>query len=309
MQYIINESHDGFCDLIDNISTQKQYDMIYVSIGGKMNESDILFSYPHSINKKFPVNSDCQIIPNFIRNRKLSTLVVLIDSFKPTKNSNGTKSHLNPSGSLTGEDLKWDILNPHRFKDELMYKNYQLIQQILQQQETPNMDVLIYDKMCSISDLTEIIEKIVEVCITLNIDETKVMICNYIKFAHPTPSEYEFEKQLPNHIYSVLTKTQNIKYVTCFYQWFGQHIFLYNIVYNYHKYNSYMYMNYDCLNLLFEHALINDHLKETNIFTIMLTLDMQTEKKLRLFLKNSVDIKSYVEMYYNKISFNLGRFL
>lgn len=274
MQYIINESHDGFCDLIDNISTQKQYDMIYVSIGGKMNESDILFSYPHSINKKFPVNSDCQIIPNFIRNRKLSTLVVLIDSFK----------------------------------DELMYKNYQLIQQILQQ-ETPNMDVLIYDKMCSISDLTEIIEKIVEVCITLNIDETKVMICNYIKFAHPTPSEYEFEKQLPNHIYSVLTKTQNIKYVTCFYQWFGQHIFLYNIVYNYHKYNSYMYMNYDCLNLLFEHALINDHLKETNIFTIMLTLDMQTEKKLRLFLKNSVDIKSYVEMYYNKISFNLGRFL
>lgn len=275
MQYIINESHDGFCDLIDNISTQKQYDMIYVSIGGKMNEPDILFSYPHSINKKFPVNSDCQIIPNFIRNRKLSTLVVLIDSFK----------------------------------DELMYKNYQLIQQILQQQETPNMDVLIYDKMCSISDLTEIIEKIVEVCITLNIDETKVMICNYIKFAHPTPSEYEFEKQLPNHIYSVLTKTQNIKYVTCFYQWFGQHIFLYNIVYNYHKYNSYMYMNYDCLNLLFEHALINDHLKETNIFTIMLTLDMQTEKKLRLFLKNSVDIKSYVEMYYNKISFNLGRFL
>ena len=275
MQYIINESHDGFCDLIDNISTQKQYDMIYVSIGGKMNEPDILFSYPHSINNKFPVNSDCQIIPNFIRNRKLSTLVVLIDSFK----------------------------------DELMYKNYQLIQQILQQQETPNMDVLIYDKMCSISGLTEIIEKIVEVCITLNIDETKVMICNYIKFAHPTPSEYEFEKQLPNHIYSVLTKTQNIKYVTCFYQWFGQHIFLYNIVYNYHKYNSYMYMNYDCLNLIFEHALINDHLKETNIFTIMLTLDMQTEKKLRLFLKNSVDIKSYVEMYYNKISFNLGRFL
>lgn len=41
----------------------------------------------------------------------------------------------------------------------------------------------------------------------------------------------------------------------------------------------------------------------------MLPLDMQTEKKLRLFLKNSVDIKSYVEMYYNKISFNLGRFL
>ena len=262
----------------------------------------------------------------------------VIKLFKPTKNSNGTPSHLNPSGSLTGEDLKCPILNqkevqgealnlfgsmtkkveienfnllrlnPHRFKDELMYKNYQLIQQILQQ-ETPNMDVLIYDKMCSISDLTEIIEKIVEVCITLNIDETKVMICNYIKFAHPTPSEYEFEKQLPNHIYSVLTKTQNIKYVTCFYQWFGQHIFLYNIVYNYHKYNSYMYMNYNCLNLIFEHALINDHLKETNIFTIMLTLDMQTEKKLRLFLKNSVDIKSYVEMYYNKISFNLGRFL
>ena len=25
--------------------------------------------------------------------------------FKPTKNSNGTKSHFNPSGSLTGEDL------------------------------------------------------------------------------------------------------------------------------------------------------------------------------------------------------------
>ena len=36
-------------------------------------------------------------------------------NIKPTKNSNGTLSHFNPSGSLTGEDLKWDILNLHRF--------------------------------------------------------------------------------------------------------------------------------------------------------------------------------------------------
>ena len=36
-------------------------------------------------------------------------------NFKPTKNSNGTPSHLNPSGSLTGKDLKWDILNLYRF--------------------------------------------------------------------------------------------------------------------------------------------------------------------------------------------------
>ena len=39
-----------------------------------------------------------------------------LHQFKPTKDSNGTLSHFNPSGSLTGEDLKCPILNLHQFK-------------------------------------------------------------------------------------------------------------------------------------------------------------------------------------------------
>ena len=38
-------------------------------------------------------------------------------NIKPTKNSNGTLSHFNPSGSLTGYDLKWDISNHNQFND------------------------------------------------------------------------------------------------------------------------------------------------------------------------------------------------
>ena len=55
-----------------------------------------------------------------IRREAMDIFGTYYQDFKPTKNSNGTKSHLNPSGSLTSEDLKWDILNQKEVQGEAL---------------------------------------------------------------------------------------------------------------------------------------------------------------------------------------------
>lgn len=58
----------------------RQYDRVYVSIGGKINQKEQYFNYPDAVkNKVYSSNAGFQMIPAFLRNSAEATLVIVVD--------------------------------------------------------------------------------------------------------------------------------------------------------------------------------------------------------------------------------------
>jgi len=234
------------------------YDKIYISFGSKLTDAFITFDYPTKIrNSKICSNSIEQMMPVFIKTCNFDTriLSVVIDNFE----------------------------NEHNINKNLV---------LLEPEQKPNIDIVIFDKFCSQPFLTELIKYFVKLFILFDLNQKNVMICNYINYNDKTKNEIDLysQKMIPETIQKVLDNQEFEKYTYCFYQWFGYKFYFYNFIYNYKIFGLIMSINDNYLNDLemLVKELIGDDVNNNEKNKKMLV----TEPKMLLIMENIYDITS-----------------
>jgi hypothetical protein len=184
-------------NLLDTLK-DRQYDFIYLSIGGKMNEPCVTFQKP----KKYVLssNSQYQLIPEFLKERHddLKALILVIDNFNNDESYETNKRYLS------------------------IYENF---------------DCIMVNKFFDLPYIKEFIRILLQFDSHINIDSTNFMITNYIRYMNnPNEAEAKLEFGIPDTIQECLNTFVDIRYRKCLFQWFGYNIFLYNMICNYSFY-------------------------------------------------------------------------
>ena len=212
------------------------YNMVYVSIGGKIIEPHVYFNSP---NKKANTNAKNQIIPTFLRYRSEEQfiLIIAIDDFR-------SEQQLRMNETIINERV-----------DE-------------------NMDVLIINNYCTKPFLAEFVSILSMKLLIHNIHETNFMICNFVKFLNnPNAVESMAESMIPTTIQHILDRPEYFKYSYCFYEWFGYRYYLYNFIYNYKKCLTTFTANSYINELeMFMKSQYNDNMKSTAVVQNINTL-------------------------------------
>jgi hypothetical protein len=208
-----------FTTFIDNLWNIDKYYQVYISIGGKWNQSKITFTNPHnSLPIHFPSNACHQMIPRFMQN---------LNSTHPDK-ENSIRSHI-----LV---IVLDQFN----SEETIQKNSEIISRSFSYSEVL-YDVVLLNSRISIQknklSIEPIMEKIVGLAQKYSIPAKNFMICNYVMFLHPNEPEYKLEENIPMYIQRFLGKDLG-PYSDRFYQWYGPHFHLHQLVYQYSEYFS-----------------------------------------------------------------------
>lgn len=198
---ILNKNVDEINAEISRIIHESEnFDMIYVSIGGKINENYVTFRSPDKVTgKRYQTNSVYQMYPRFLENRtpNCKILIIAIDNFKDRFLYERNKQEVN-------ESLDDNVT--------FIMANYQF------NQET----------------LTIFISYITRIAKNNEIVKENFMICNYVKHLNePNIREFRDEEMIPRTIQSVLNIPEFIEYTECFYDWFGYRFYLYNFLYKY----------------------------------------------------------------------------
>ena len=202
INYDNETSLETFKNVINLLSYNRNgYDKIYISFGSKLTDTFIKFDYPTKIrNSKICSNSIEQMMPVFIKTCDFDTriLSVVIDNFE----------------------------NEHNINKNLV---------LLEPEQKPNIDIVIFDKFCSQPFLTELIKYFVKLFMLFDLNQKNVMFCNYINYNDKTNNEIDLysQKMIPETIQKVLDNQEFEKYTYCFYQWFGYKFYFYNFIYNY----------------------------------------------------------------------------
>ena len=254
------------------------YESIYVSIGGKINEHAVRFHKPAVLaDYEFPTNAEYQMVPAFIRYpryRSAKTLVVVIDDFSDP---------------------------------ELRRINQLVIDYI--QKKYPHIRVIFYDTKLTTESVDGFAKSLVQWIVSQNVIPEKCMIANYLRFrATLSVIDSQLEFNIPKHIQNALNsykvaivyptdpkKTTYAPYSDILYQWFGFQYYTYNIVFSYKEYNTYMLKHLTVMNILHEccdlTTLVSGNV--SNMFMFEKTKEPKTSELLLTFLKHSVDITSY----------------
>jgi hypothetical protein len=254
---------------INTLWDTHNHDLVYISFGGKYNESHITFNYPENISQlKYVTNASYQLIPQFIRDRDTEhkILVIAVDNFS---------------------DLS------------TFEKNVTIINNVISRDEN-RIDVVLFDRECSHDDISGIVEFMAGQMVNREIKEAYCMISNYIKYRHPNLLEQEFEERVPEIIQRVLNQPPFHRYSACFYNWFGNSVYTYNIVYNYKKYLLYSY--YSHVFPILDRNMSGLHLSCMNMAAIHSALtqpNVSSNQKTHFdnFLQNSVDITTFCTSY------------
>jgi hypothetical protein len=252
-----------FCAIIQTLWEIYHYEILYVSLGGKFNESQLSFSFPQEIKQtKYTTNASYQLIPQFLRDRDIpqKTLIIALDDF-----SNA----------------------------ELLLKNQQIVGNTIGRQDA-HMSVVLFNQVGSQVFITRFIKYIADQMAYWKMDPKKCMICNYIRFIRPNAHETIFESQLPTLIQEILNQTEYEQYSACFYNWFGYSIYTYNIIYNHKKYMFSLMHNE--LFIILNKSLQNTHLSCMNLDLVKECIDNENEHYFRpfvYFLKHSIDITTF----------------
>jgi hypothetical protein len=181
----------------DMFAEMQGFDFLYVSIGGKWNESIVPF--PDRRNDIVYTNSKQQMYPRFLQNRP--------------------------------EDKKFGVIafDDFRNKDEFE-KNVRYIQQVAEE----NATVMVVSHHFSVPTLTSITNYLLELCVKYGVTGSQVMITNFVKHRNTTNFlETRDEKMIPITIQSVLGLTCYTDYKYCLYEWFGYRYYTYQLVYQY----------------------------------------------------------------------------
>lgn len=250
---------------IDSISTK--YTHIYVSIGGKFNESTIQFNYPK--NRHIRSNSIYQLVPEFLKNLvDEHVLILILDDFTNDENRNINIRLLTPFSSTT--------LDIALFHTHISIKN----------QGTLSTDSLI--------------ESILDLAKKMEISPKNTMFCNYIVFYHPNQQEYNLEEAIQVQMQKIFDRPANVKFSDCFYQWHGATFYFYNLIYRYKKYATMRLVFTSELIHLCDSMNFNRHIDKNDVSKLIedITLsDIHQKKlyslrKLHLFNINNIDITS-----------------
>lgn len=202
---LLNKNIDGIKTEIGKILHESEaFDMIYVSIGGKLNEQYVEFRGPDKVTgKSYPTNSVYQMYPRFLEERSPNRriLIIAVDNFI----------------------------------DRFLYeKNKQCITDILDH----NVTFIMINYQFTKETLTIFISYITRIAKNNEIDKENLMICNYVKHLNePNLREFRDEEMIPRTIQDVLNTLEFLEYTECFYDWFGYRFYLYNFIYKY-KINS-----------------------------------------------------------------------
>lgn len=188
--------------LLDSISTGN-YDLIYISIGSKFNEPNIL--------PGIKSNSEYQVLPFFLHSNsscradKKKVLSIAIDTFRDEDDVKATLDNLRKI-RLDSSNITLFILNTG----------------------TPATDLLTKP----INDLLLLKLSLITICTTLKeIDFSKdnLMVCNYVKFKNITLDGSE--KYINKNISTTITEAlKEYSYNECLYNWLGYNPLIY---YNY----------------------------------------------------------------------------
>ena len=199
-----------------------------------------------------------------------------------------TNSHLQMIPNFT-KDRKGNVLiiamDEYNNRENLE-SNYEIAKKYLE----PNMEFVFYNDNESLRQFMG--------CLTELLTENKIppenfVIMNFVRFQRPNILETSTEQKIPEIINNGLKETV---YAECFYQWFGYQENLYNMVYNYNRYNNrHTYMHrfteIACgLNtLLHSEILGTDNLA----YVYEYYLNQPNHSYFDIFLKNVVDISSF----------------
>ena len=257
-----NIPYEEFIEYVENLSEWKTYESLYVSIGSKYNDPHQLFNYPTQIkNKKFATNAGEQMVPGFVRySKKSRILVVVIDTFRTT--------------------FEWET--NHRILETILFKS----------SHTHHFDIILWNHEINSRSLIPIIECFTKQMNIYSLQPNSCMICNYIRFSHPNESELALEEYIPKNIQIILDK--NKQYSKCFYQWYGQTIYLYHLLYCYKEYDFWKMVHYQSLHRIFE-QIARERPIDYSLVQLMQIQDYDDPKMLAmlsLFARCSVDIRS-----------------
>jgi hypothetical protein len=270
-----------------------QYDSLYISIGGKINEHSVRFSKPAILTDyDFQSNAQYQMVPAFVRyprSRSSQTLVVIIDDFS------------DPDLRLVNETVIDQIHDKHK-----------------------HIQIVFYDTKLVIDTIDDFAKSLVQWIVEQNLAPEKCMIANYLRFRGThSVLDSQFEFKVPRVIqnalnaYTILpnspTETSNPEkphhklmnpipkpkqvapYSGILYQWFGYQYYTYNIVFSYKEYNAYMLKHLTVMNLLHEccdmTTLVSGNV--SNMFLFEKSREPKSIELLLTFLQHSVDITSY----------------
>jgi len=244
-----------------------KYNSIYISFGSKFNEALQFFHYPSTIQKKrYLSNAEFQMVPQFLREPNiLSTgggslnhqsrrsLVVVLDDFSNAGNE--TLNHLDqPVESAS------------------IIKTRRILNDVIQSTLLP-MDIVMFNyKITTQKSLKQCIECFVKRALLYEISPSRLMFCNYVRFAHPNMTELNFEEMIPSTIQKILDRSQNERYSRCFYQWYGPSVYTYNLIYNYKSYDLHRMLNQTKLVHVFQSILGDAHLSHVNMTLVRMAL-------------------------------------
>jgi len=216
---LFNANSNTFNLVIDTIFKQnKQYQYIYVSVGSKYNERDVIFpSNTLPVSSRATSNALYQMVPKFLQDKATETniLVITIDLFRDSAN-------LDYNRAIVTSVMK------------------------------PNMDCCLVSLDCCSKQFIPLCISIMTNVRHQNTLPTCFMMCNYVKFMNmPNDIEHNAEKKVVQSIISVLHDDRFATYNDCFYQWYGYKYYLYNCIYkhsvSYH--DLYFYNKISLLNV------------------------------------------------------------
>jgi hypothetical protein len=239
------------------------YDAIYVSIGGKFNESRLRFHKPSILsNYEFPTNAIYQMVPAFIRfSAKTRALVIVIDDFS------------DPSLRQTNQTILESIRD-----------------------KCPHITPVIYDIILTAENIAGFAKSLVQWIGNSGVAPEKCMIVNYLRFRGcPSVMDSQLENAIPRIIQNALNQAP--AYANILYHWFGYQYYTYNIVFAYKEYNTYMLKHLQTLALFAECCemtqLVSGNV--SNMFMFDLAREPKNVRLLLDFCAHSVDITSYAK--------------
>ena len=212
---IINKNFEFFKNELSILWEEKQYSVIYISIGSKFNYRSVEFPDMLEENRqkqigrrmlnKYTTNAQKQMIPEFLNNRSTKQLSIVIDDFSNDSNKKDNKN-------------------------------------ILESKLDKNIDVIMYD--CVFDNtvfLKSVISHFMNMAKQYNVNKQNFMICNYVKFVNtPNAFESKSEQIIPTVIQNVIDTNEFSEFADCFYQWFGYRFYIYNFIYRYRNYQTNM---------------------------------------------------------------------
>lgn len=247
-----------FREKLLELFSKNTYQYVYVSLGSKINEENVTFSYPIS-NLSLISNAEFQMVPMFIRQQPETNniLCIIIDDFHDKTLAQINKLILNK------------ITQNHN-----------------------NISILVLDDNILLTTFKYHLLLLLNTLLKYNISPTHFMFTNFICFKHPNQLQLNFESKLPEVIQKSFDTISDGYYQFCYYQWFNYAYYTYNYIYCYKNYNMQRLMSIQHLHSLIKSCIKNDYLNNTNceiITNCAKTLNKQTDKKWELFVNNCIN--------------------